>query len=210
MSEGPYTSSYVGIVITNEPDSDDHLYQVQVYVEGVDIPVPALNRDGYIFPGEGSMNVQVLPFLRQCASWYSIDQPIVGGGSSGHLYENAKSKYNGLTYVSDGIIDAGSASIPVYGWTGKFSPGLKNISVNQKSRIDFQSNPTSNLLRHGNFTGNTYTDMEYYPNAPKGRYSIPDIGACVRVAYTRGQKALGHITGSAQPTRNLALILNYL
>lgn len=210
MSEGPFTSSYVGIVISNEPDSEDHLYQVQVYVDGVDVPIPAFNREGYIFPGEGSMQTQILPFLRQCSSWYSIDHPIVGGGSSGYLYENPGSKYNGLTYVGDGIVDADDAAVPVVGWSGKFSPGLKNITMNRKKRTDFQSNPVLNLLRHGNFTGNTYTDMQYYPNAPKGHYAIPNIGACVRVAYTRGQKALGHITGSAQPSRNLSLILNYL
>lgn len=192
--------SYAGIVIDNvDPNNEG---QVQVYIPYQDDALSSsmAQQINFVFPGNdngGDLNTRELNLLKKNCVWAYVMQPIFGGSSFGRLdYESGK------TTVSDSAKELETFQF------NNSEEGLKSYGSKFNyygARADAFSVPSQNYVKKGNYNG-----MDYFPdnyiNAPKGVFSVPEIGAKVMVSFLGGLKSQAVITGKIPLTREIQMI----
>lgn len=200
--ESILNGSYVGLVI-NKIDPE-YLGRVQVFIPALDYSLTN-NLKGtstYIFPGDdndGDFNLRDLKLLQTACIWAYIQQPIFGGSSLGRIDQTT-----GETTVSDFATETDGFRFKNSN-EGTQSYGSKFNYYG--ARKDAYATPENTFVRRGNFSGLDYFP-ENYINAPKGFFSIPEVGAKVLVTFLGGCKNQAIITGKIPFAREQQLISN--
>lgn len=193
--------AYIGIVI----DKNDPAYlgRVQVFIPSLDFSLSnnLKGQSTYVFPGndtDGDFNIRELKLLKNSCIWAFVQQPIFGGGSLGRLDEET-----GKTTVSD---SASETKAFKFDGTNAGSRSYGSKFNYYGARQDAFANPEITMTRRGNFNGLDYFP-ENYINAPKGFFSLPEVGTKVLVTFLGGSKNQAIITGKVPFARENQLIL---
>lgn len=192
---------YTGIVIDDKDPTGQ--CRVQVYIPSLNRSLKKVLSDGsssFVFPGDdnnSSLTLDELKELRKQCSWFSVSQPIFGGGSFGRLDENS-----GRTTTSDT-----AQSLDEFQYDNS-TQSAKNVGelFNQFSATsDGFSDPSATFTRNGNLTGRDYFSKNYI-NAPKGMFSVPQIGTKVLIQFFDDSTSRGVIIGKVPFARESQLI----
>lgn len=170
-------SIYIGTVVAN--DDPEFAGRVKVRIEGITTP-PAKKSISYKFvAGEnvGGLTQEEMDTSRISGVWARVMSPIIGESSLG--------KYNRTKNISssadisnpEGMEDVGN----LYDAEGRQTP--PSIQFSRVS--DGFANAPDIMVQKTNTYAYSYM-AQGYPNAPKGIYGVPNVGAKVYVLFING------------------------
>jgi hypothetical protein len=170
-------SIYIGTVVAN--DDPEFAGRVKIRIEGVTTP-PAKKSVSYKFiagDNVGGLTPDELDISRISGVWARVIAPIIGESSLGKYNRTRNISSSADVNNPEGMEDVGNE----YDAEGRQTPPSA-----QFSRVsDGFGNAPDVMVQKTNTYAYSYM-AQGYPNAPKGIYSIPNVGAKVYVQFING------------------------
>jgi hypothetical protein len=171
------TSIYVGTVVAN--DDPEFAGRVKIRIEGVTTPV-SRNPISYKFvagDNVGGLTPEQIDVSRTSGVWARVMAPIIGESSLGRYNRSRNIASSADATNPEGMEDVGNE----YDTEGRQTPPSA-----QFSRVsDGFGNAPDVMAQKTNTYAYSYM-AQGYPNAPKGVYSVPNVGAKVYVQFING------------------------
>lgn len=171
------TSIYVGTVIAN--DDPEFAGRVKIRIEGVTTPVAKESVSYKFVAGDnvGGLTPEQIDISRMSGVWARVMSPIIGESSLGKYNRTRNIASSADVNNPEGMENVGNE----YDVEGRQTPPSA-----QFSRVsDGFTNAPDMMVQKTNTYAYSYM-AQGYPNAPKGIYGIPNVGAKVYVQFING------------------------